>query len=150
MELIEKIQIDALVIREREQTERDKELGRQAYNRANDVLRVCPDSWRTQIIHGSDDDRSIHVKEKPVIYESEEGKSKLVLTNFYNNGARGPITVEVYDLSDHIGSSKGEVLFAVTPEGEVTSPLGLINSSLANAAMELFETVPKVDSVKAV
>lgn len=102
-----------------------------------------------QIIWGSDDDRMVSIKRKKIIYESETGPQELALTDFHRNKIGEAIAVEIPDERGSYSSIDPEYLFSVTPTGEVSSPLGLIRPELAGAILELFEEVPKVDSVRA-
>ena len=149
MDPTQKQVIEALLIRNREQTDEDLELGRQVYSRAWAILKDLPDVYQTQILWGSDDDRAVLVKEKSIVYESEAGSCKLVLTNFHKNNLGKAIAVEVPDKDGYCDPIHPDYLFAVERSGELTSPLGLVIPEIADTLLELFETVPKVDSVKA-
>lgn len=147
MEDIERIQINALLGGRKELDDKDLELGRRVHARAQRILMPLPMTADMQIIHGSDDDRMVSIKRKRIIYESETGPQELALTNFHRNNISEVIAVELPDERGSYSSFDPDYLFSVTPEGEVKSPLGLIRPELAGPILELFEEVPKVDSV---
>jgi hypothetical protein len=116
--------------------------------RALRILEPLPYTGDTQIIWGSDDDRTVRIKRKRIIYNFEDGSQELALTNFHNNELDKALAVEIPDAHGRYSSIEPEFLFTITPDGVVNSPLGLIRPELAGAILELFEEVPKVDSVK--
>lgn len=149
MEDFERVQIEALIINNKEVSEEDLDATLRTYGRAKTVLKAQPDSHETQILWGTDDDRMILVKKKEVVYESESGKCKLVLTDFHDNKPNWGIAINVYSQDGSAYSRLGETLLAIKEDGGLESPLGLIKPELAGAIIELFETVPKVEFVSA-
>ena len=149
MDPTQKQVIEALMIRTREQTEEDLESGRQIYSRAWTILKDLPDRYRTQILWGSDDDRSVVVKEKHIVYKSEAGSCSLALTNFHKNDLGEAIAVEITDENGRCTPIDPDYLFAVKLNGEISSPLDLVTPEIADSLLELFEVIPKNDSVRA-
>jgi hypothetical protein len=148
--------IDALVIKERF-PDLERVDAQDIYWRAFGIL-DREEPMRRQGINWSSDDDPIHtVKQLVVPYESDRGKCNLVLTNFFQwpkpfwGTVEKGIRLEIYP-SEGVGVTETErdsereiwfhgigeeTLFAVDKDGNLDSPLGLVDSAIANSLLEV-------------
>lgn len=139
MDANQRATIEALLPRIHETTEEELALGRQVHGRAAAILAPLNTTRGMQIIYGSDDDRMIDTKRKTVHYKSEAGECWIILTNFHKNKLDTALAVEVLKDGRTNSIRDPEYLFAVTPNGQITSPLSLVNADIAGSLLELFE-----------
>ena len=128
---------DDLVTRH-SQHETDQILARQTYWKAFGILDRREPSDRQGINWTSDDDPVLSAKQKVITYATKDDSYQLMLTNFHRkppvDSIDGTISLELYPGDVSLKDMKGrvgEILFTLTSEGELTSPLHSIDASLA-------------------
>jgi hypothetical protein len=154
MEGIQKQVIEALAFSKRDR-ELEREDTRQLFVRAQEMMKHGEVASRYLIIWGSDDDTRREANTLIAHYESEAGACEFVLTDFFQpppyNKERGIISLEVYPagnaaitekytsddkIKKHFEGRGGQTLFSIDSKGELTSPLDLVDVSIANTFLD--------------
>jgi hypothetical protein len=145
MEPTEQAVIEALMLSHRD-PELEKEDARQLFRRAQAMLEHGEVLFRYMIVWGSDDDTSSSNRTLISHYESEAGECELVLTDFFQpppyNREHGMISLEVHPAGSvrvrdgHFDGVDGQTLFSIDSNGELFSPLDLVDVSIANSFLD--------------
>jgi hypothetical protein len=151
MEHTESQVIDSLLFRNID-AETDRNLARHVFWKAYGILDPIEPVGKSGVLYASQDDGvMLSVKEKAIVYQSEQGSCRLVLTNMYHGRLADKVRNDVISLEilpeepvndgswhSRVFSERGEVLFSITKEGEIESPLQLIEATIADSLVDLF------------
>jgi hypothetical protein len=141
--------LDSLVFNDID-PETEERLAKRVFWKAYGLLEDGDEVRRQGINVTSDDDPTLTVKERRVLYQSGENVCTLLLTNM-DSGVYGDrvspdkIRLEVFPdrRPEEVVSYyyTGEILFALDKEGTISSPFHLIEATIADSIIDLFDPV---------
>jgi hypothetical protein len=146
MDGAERATLDSLLIRDIDH-ELDQVLAQQVYSRARGILDRAPDTTRQGINCSSDDDPILTVRQVYLDYVSDKGSCTLVLSNFHakrcsDTASSHHVRLEVCEGgldSKQLRYAPKEMLFSLDDNGKIESPLGLVEATIADSLVTLFE-----------
>jgi len=142
----EQIAIEALLFREIDH-EVDRVWAQQVYSRAKGLLDRASTESRQGVNCTSDDDPILHVKQMIIDYKTVQGSCILILSNFHRNRCSDTVSNQHVQMElceggltqDQIRYAKKELLFSMSDGGDIESPLGLVEASISDSLISLFE-----------